>query len=284
MTLLDVAYAVQVLFMVGFPIVLVLFLRYRWGLRWKLFWVGCLTFVVSQVVHIPMLIVEKLGLELLLTQLGIPVATAASVFWVVALDAVLLGLMAAICEEPARWLGYWLLLRKDRRWRESLMFGAGHGGIESILLGLLVVVNLVTIAWLANTNLASLGITGMTEVQVRQQIEGIVAAPLYIPFLGASERLWAICIHLSATVLVWRAITTRRWRYFLAAIGWHWLVDSGVVLVLAVTNSNLFVTEAAVWVCGLLSLGFVWWSRRWAKEETPPDAGAVPEALETSAA
>ncbi len=262
------AFAVQILFMVGLPIVLAVLLWWRWGLRWKLFWVGCLTFIGSQVVHIPMLIGEKAVLQFVLGQLGIPLTQAATMFPVILVDAILLGLMAGICEEPARYLGYRLLLRRERRWRESLMFGVGHGGIESILLGLLVLVNVVVILWLATQDLASLGITGLAETQVRQAIDQVVSAPPYLPLLGGLERLWAICIQVSMTVLVWRTVTTRRWRYFLAAIGWHWLVDTVAVLVLSVTQ-NVLITEALMAVLGLLSLGFVWWSRRWAAEEPP---------------
>lgn len=260
------AFAVQILFMLGLPVVLAVLLWRRWGLRWKLFGVGCLTFVGSQVVHIPMVILEKLGLQFALEQLGIPVTQAATMFPVILVDAILLGLMAGICEEPARYLGYRLLLRRERRWRESLMFGVGHGGSESILMGLLVLVNVAVILWLAQADLASLGITGPAETQVRQAIDAVVNAPLYTPLLGALERLWAICIQVAMTVLVWRTVTTRRWRYFLAAIGWHWLVDTVGVLVLSVTQ-NVLVTEALVTGFGLLSLGFVWWSRRWGAEE-----------------
>ncbi len=260
------AFAVQILFMLGLPVVLAVLLWWRWGLRWKLFWVGCLTFVGSQVVHIPMLIVEKLGLQFALVQLGVPLTQAATMFPVILADAILLGLMAGLCEEPARYLGYRLLLRGERRWRESLMFGVGHGGIESVLMGLIVLINVVVILWLTSADLASLGITGLAETQVRQAIDELVNAPLYTPFLGALERLWAICIQVGMTVLVWRTVTTRRWRYFLTAIGWHWLVDAATVLVLSLTQ-NVLVTEAMVTGFGLLSLGFVWWSRRWGVEE-----------------
>jgi len=272
--LLYLVFTVQVLFMLGLPVALALFLRWRWGLRWKLFWVGCLTFVGSQVVHIPLVVVEKLGLEAI-----------GALTWpfpvLVFVDALLLGLMAGICEEPARYLGYRFLLRKERRWRESLMFGVGHGGIESVIAGIVVLVNVVVISWLANTDLASLGLVGTPAEQVQQQIDAFLVLPPYVPILGGLERLWAILLHLSLTVLVWRTLTTRRWRYFLAAIGWHWLVDTGAMLILVGTDGNVLVTEAMVAVAGLLSLGFVWWSRRWAGEEAPPGEAATSEVLET---
>jgi len=269
-------FAVQILFMLGLPVVLALLLWWRGGLRWKLFWVGCLTFVGSQVVHIPMVIAEKVGLQLALAQMGIPVAQAATMLPVILVDALLLGLMAGICEEPARYLGYRFLLRKERRWRESLMFGVGHGGIESILLGLLALVNVVVLLWLSGADLASLGLVGPAADQVRQAVDAFQSMPPYTPLLGGLERLWAICIQVSLTVLVWRAATTRHWRYFLAAIGWHWLVDTVSVLVLAVTQ-NVLVTEALVTGFGLLSLGFVWWSRRWAEAVGEQGGGGAGE-------
>ncbi|MBU0491141.1 MAG: YhfC family intramembrane metalloprotease [Chloroflexi bacterium] len=272
---LILAFAAEILFMIGFPIVLAVLLRWRWGLGWKLFLVGCLTFVGSQVVHLPLVVVEKSILQIVLTQLGIPLDQAVNVSWVVVVDAVLLGLMAGICEEPARYLGYRFLLRRERQWRQSLMFGLGHGGIESILLGLLVLVNVLAIAWLASADLASLGITGIAADQVNQAMQSYRDLPAYTPLLGGIERLWAILLHLSLTVLVWRTVVTRQWHYFLAAIGWHWLVDTAVVLVLTFTG-NMLLTEVMVGGTGLLSLGLVWWSRRWAAPEPAPAPDEVP--------
>ena len=44
------------------------------------------------------------------------------------------ALTAGLFEETGRWLGYRFLIKKERSWRVGVMYGLGHGGIESILL------------------------------------------------------------------------------------------------------------------------------------------------------
>ena len=61
--------------------------------------------------------------------------------------ALVLGLSAGLCESLARAVGYWLLFRLRRagqgahnpagRWEEVVMVGLGHGGIEAMLLAVM---------------------------------------------------------------------------------------------------------------------------------------------------
>ncbi len=52
--MLIAAFVVEILIMLGAPVALWLFLRRRYGAAWGLMAVGALTFVLSQVVHIPL--------------------------------------------------------------------------------------------------------------------------------------------------------------------------------------------------------------------------------------
>jgi uncharacterized membrane protein YhfC len=57
-----------------------------------------------------------------------------------------LGLSAGFFEESARYVVYRWWARDARTWSQGLMLGAGHGGIESILLGFLLAINVAALA------------------------------------------------------------------------------------------------------------------------------------------
>ena len=48
-----ITYALNGLLMIGMPIALGMYLTRRWQTNWRLFWIGALTFVASQIGHIP---------------------------------------------------------------------------------------------------------------------------------------------------------------------------------------------------------------------------------------
>src|SRR5438045_1434083 len=112
---------VQVLLMIGGPLAVAALFRARQRLPWSMFAAGAVAFVGSQVVHLPLLwLVGKL---LPHPQLAV--------------QCVLLGLLAGLCEEPARWLLFRRWLPKAEGYRDGVLVGLGHGGIESMILGAL---------------------------------------------------------------------------------------------------------------------------------------------------
>jgi uncharacterized membrane protein YhfC len=123
--------------MIGLGLALGAWLAKRRKVPWGLFGIGAATFVASQVGHIPF---NSLILSRVLDGLGW--ADMTSTGSLIGASA-LLGLSAGIFEEGARYLMYRFWAKKARSWDEALMIGAGHGGVEAILLGLLTVYALV---------------------------------------------------------------------------------------------------------------------------------------------
>src|SRR3989304_2351368 len=119
------------LLMIAMPLALGAFLVRRWRQGWRTFLIGMATFLASQVIHIP---VNAALIPPLASRLGV---AGASEGLPLAGLALMLGLSAGFFEEGARYLVYRTWLRKERSWREALLFGAGHGGLESLLVGLL---------------------------------------------------------------------------------------------------------------------------------------------------
>lgn len=267
---LDIAArGLNALLMIGFGLALGAFVARRWNQPWGLFGIGAVTFVLSQVAHIPF---NSLVLNALFTRLGW--TDPASVGTLVGVAASL-GLSAGVFEESARWLMFRLWARKARRWEEALMIGAGHGGIEAILLGGLAVYALIQVLALQGTDLASVVPADQVET-ARLQVEAYWAAPWYAALLGALERFFALCLHLSLSVLVLQAFVRRRWIWLFLAIGWHAFVDAAAVAASQVVGP--YWTEALIGVFALLSLAIVAALREHAgKTPVSTSAGAPPE-------
>jgi uncharacterized membrane protein YhfC len=234
--------------MIGLGLALGAWLAKRRKVPWGLFGIGAATFVASQIGHIPF---NSLILSRVLDGLGW--ADMTSTGSLIGASA-LLGLSAGIFEEGARYLMYRFWAKKARSWDEALMIGAGHGGVEAILLGLLTVYALVQALALRGVDLATIVPADQVEA-ARLQLAAYWAAPWYASLLGAVERAFAICLHLSLGVMVMQCFTRREWFWLPLAIGWHALVD-GVALV-AIQHLGPYWTEALVGVMAIISLGIL---------------------------
>ena len=217
--------ALNAALMIALGLALGIWLARRRKMSWGLFGIGAATFVLSQVGHIPF---NSLVLNALFVRLGWTDATSTATLLGV---AALLGLSAGVFEEGARYLMYRFWAKQARAWDEALMIGAGHGGIEAILLGLLAGYALLQVLALRGVDLATVLPADQVEL-ARLQVEAYWATPWYASLLGAVERAFAICLHLSLSMLVLQCFIRRRWYWLPLAIGWHARVD-GAVLVAA---------------------------------------------------
>ena len=258
------------LLMVCLGLGLGVWLARRRRLPWGLFGIGAATFVVSQVAHIPF---NSLVLGRLIDALGWtdPASTGALIG-----VSVLVGLSAGVFEEGARYLMYRFWAKKARSWDEALMIGAGHGGIEAILLGLLAAYALLQALALRGVDLATVVPASQIET-ARLQLETYWAAPWYGALLGALERLFAICLHLSLSVLVLQCFTRRQWLWLPTAIGWHAFVDAAAVA--ALSRFGPYWTEALVGLMALISLAIVYSLRQPTAAEPPPGRASTPQEL-----
>ena len=117
------------LLMLILPVLLGIWLARRYKVGWKLFLLGAAGFVVSQIFHIPFN-------QFVLNPFTAGILEQGETIGRVLLVALLLALSAAVFEEVTRFVFY-RFMKNRRQWDEGLMFGAGWGGIESIILGLL---------------------------------------------------------------------------------------------------------------------------------------------------
>lgn len=237
------------LLMIFLPLLLGIWLVHRYRVSWKLFLIGAAGFVISQIGHIPF---NQFVLDPFVRDFLEPGETLGRVL----IAALLFGLSAGVFEEVTRYLFYYFR-RSMRDWDEGLMFGAGWGGIEAILLGLLAATTVINVYIYQNGLLQNFmtaeELAGSAEAIAAgmAQIEELVNSPPWYFLLGAVERVIALVLHLSLSILVLQAFVRKNIIWLFAAIGWHTLVDAVAVVGLLQEWDPLLI-EAAVGLPALL--------------------------------
>lgn len=260
--MVTVLLTINFLLMILLPILLGRWIVARRRVGWGLFGIGAVTFVLSQVGHLPFN-------WLILRELGWFSATNLPLY------ALFLGLSAGTFEGVARYLTFRFWARDARSWGQGLMVGAGHGGIEAILLGALGMINFVILLGLKNGRFQ--GIMAALPAEqlplLDQQIEATFGIPAWLALFGALERVFALLLHLAASLLVMQVFVRGQHRWLLAAIGWHALIDGVLVYIFALFGAVW--AEVVLGGMSLISLAIIFWLR--APEPTAVPLEPLPE-------
>ena len=224
------------LFSVALPVGLMLYFRKKGG-KWGAFLIGALTFVVFT------MILESI-LHNLLSRTALWAVLRGSV-WLYGLYG---GLAAGIFEETGRFLAFRLLLKDEREPIAALSCGVGHGGAEAILLvGLTMVNDLALIA------MVSAG--GTTDPALLEAAEQLASTPAGMFLWAAFERIGAVILHLSNSVLVFAAIRKpgKTWLFPIAI-----LIHAAADFIAVVSNAYLpvAVTEITLLIVAVLAALF----------------------------
>jgi len=172
------------------------------------------------------------------------------------------GLMAALFEETGRFLAMKFVLKKEPDGpMTGVSYGIGHGGTEMLLIfGLTMISNLVIAAMIntgqADTLFANVPAEAKAQAEAQfAQLESLNAGTL---LLGLWERISALILQISLSLLVWTAVCRGgKWLWLIAAaFVLHFLVDA-VTVILAKSVSNwaveviIFAMALAVGTIGL---------------------------------
>ena len=173
------------------------------------------------------------------------------------------GFMAGLFEETGRYLAFSFALKKYRAKNvNALMYGAGHGGFEAmVIVGLTMINNIVWSFMINSGRIAELtgSLTGDQLAQAQQSIGLLISTPSYQFLLGGVERLFAILLHISLSVLVWFAVKWEGKLYlYPMAILLHFAVDAAAAL-LSGLGVNVVVIEAVV---AVLTTAVAFFARR----------------------
>lgn len=226
------------------PFLLLVYFRVRKRADILPFFAGCLTMFVFALV-----------LESVMHQAVLSSPAGALIQGNTLLYAVYGGLAAGLFEETGRLFAFKTLLRKRMgKDANALMYGAGHGGFESVVLvGLTMMNNLIWTELInsGNTAVLTAGLTGEALAQVEASIQTLITTEPLDFLMGGVERLFAIALHISLSVLVWFAVKEKgRFYLYPMAILIHALVD-GLTVVIAAAGLPTVAVEAVV---GTMSL------------------------------
>jgi ABC-2 type transport system permease protein len=259
------AFVLSVSLMILLPVVFAALLRRRFRVPWLLFCVGTLTFIASQVVHIPL---NNLLARLhLLPQTGLT-DPAISLLQ----TALILGLTAGLCEETARWVGYKLLPR-FRGLEDGFMLGLGHGGVEAMIFGgVLTAATVSSLIPMIGTDLSALNLTPDQLNALNIQLQMLTGAPLVSGAAPLIERLLAMSIHVTLSLMVLQAFRRRSLLYFAAAVVYHMLIDACMVYASTKLSNHYWVYLVLV---GTMLPGLIWLVLLW-RREAKPDSRALP--------
>jgi uncharacterized membrane protein YhfC len=254
-----------VVLMIGLPLVLALAITRRLGTPVSLLVWGAGIFVLSQALRLPAL----QGLTALFDSGVLPAPDAASR---IAVNIALLSISAGVFEESARYLAYRTVIPHARSWNAAVTFGAGHGGMESILIGGLMALEFATMLTVGTPGTAPLpGQSPEEHARLADQIARYWATPWYVPLLGALERVFSICFHIAMAVVVLEAVRRRNLTWLVGAIAAHAAANAAATAALVALGP--VVAEIVVGLIAALALyAAVRLRRNHADPERPADA------------
>ncbi|MBV9257497.1 MAG: YhfC family intramembrane metalloprotease [Ktedonobacteraceae bacterium] len=208
---------VATIFVVVLPFILGGIAHKKLAVGWKYFWFGALVMLVAQpLTRVPLI-------DLLHTVLAPLLSTSIAFTWIwLVIQAVTAGLF----EEVGRYVGYRLFMRREpKTWAKAVMYGIGHEGLESVLLGggLQIVLPLLGAVIFSSINLNSLPIA--QRQAAIQQIAFVNAVPVWSPLLIAWGRLWSFPLQVALSVMVLQVFRQRQMRWLVLAILFHTLID-----------------------------------------------------------
>ncbi len=262
---------------IGLPIAIFIFLKVKYKAKFVPCAVGAAAFIVFA------LILEQLVHAVVLRQ------GSASYNFIMTRPLLYMlygGLMAGIFEETARLLCFLLLKKRYAGVQNALSYGVGHGGIESILLvGVSMIASMVMAAMLNGGTFSAL--PGVTREMAEATVASLAATPPHYFLISGLERVFAICIQMCLSVLVYYAVMAKGefWLYPVA-IALHAVIDFPAALSQAGVITNIYLVEILVGVCAVLLVLFAMYVHKKLRGSVPvPEvAPAVSAAVPAAAA
>ena len=252
----------SMLFAVSLPIVLAIVFKKKFKTSLLAFFVGCgvwfvFAIVLEQIMH-TLVLASSLG------------ATIQNNIWLYGIYG---GLAAGVFEETGRFIAMKTLLKKTYdNPHNSLMYGAGHGGFEAFfLLGTGMLNNLIYALMINAGQIETLlaPLDGAQRESVQVVIDSLIKTKSYIFLLGDFERISAVILHISLSVLVWIAVVKGKYILYPLAIFIHFFVNA-VTVIINGYNVSVIVLEGIVFVLSVLAavIAYKFWKLNDMNEST----------------
>jgi uncharacterized membrane protein YhfC len=192
-------FAIEGVFVLAGVLIFAAWLRRRLDSHWRTWVWGAASFVLSQLLRMPLLI----ALTAVLPAIGFK-PDQQTAFW---FNLAVLCITSGLFEETSRYIVLRYLAKDARGWGAAVMFGAGHGGIEAILVIVPAMVNNIVLLAGGDTLVAQ---TRVVSPQQADQLVALIAnlrnVSWWLALVALWERVMAITFHIAATILVMQAV------------------------------------------------------------------------------
>ena len=141
-----------------------------------------------------------------------------------------------------------------------IVAGAGHGGIECILiLGFSMISNLAIVLMINNGMTSQLieplkTLDPDTAQSTVNSLIQVIEYPSWMFLVGILERFAAMASHIAMSVPVWFAVKNKKISLLFVAIGMHFVLDAGSVIFNSLTGENVLLVEGLIY---LFAIAFV---------------------------
>lgn len=243
--------AVAALLGIAVPVALAWWLVRKYQIRWQTILIGAGTFIVFALVLEPIL--HQVVLK------GPHGAELMANVWYYALYG---GLAAGLFEETGRFLSMKFLMRREPSTAlPGVAYGAGHGGVEMLIIFGISMISNLALAAMINAGQADVLTAKVPEDQLAQvqaqfaQLSTLTTGALAIGFW---ERISALILQLGLSMLVWSAVRRGgKWLWFFPlAILLHALVDAVAV----VLSKSVGMVTLEVIICAIaVAVGAMGW-------------------------
>lgn len=143
--------------------------------------------------------------------------------------------MAGVFEECGRHIVLKYIMKKNRTRENAVLYGIGHGGIEILGVILPSIITCLVVAVMFTNGpldvaLASLNITEETASAALPAVTAAASFGYGMMAMNVIERLLAMLLHISLTVIVFYGVVSKEKRYLPLAILLHMLMDTFAAL------------------------------------------------------
>ncbi len=267
-----------IIFVIALPIALIIIAHARLKVGWRYAAYGALIFFAFQLIsRVPLIQVMQYFL--------LPTINSSRPLLIAFL--LFAALTAGAFEEVGRYFGYrWFMGREEKTWAKGVMYGLGHGGLESaVLVAGLGALQLINVWLLTSTNLGI--VPAAQRAMAAAQVATLAAQPGWLPLLAGWERVCAIIAHVMFSLIVLQVFRRGSLRWLWLAIALHTLLDGVTALLPQFVHlggaGDTLLVEGFVTLFAIVALWVIFALRDRPTPASPPPLANV-AALEEGAA
>ena len=189
--------------------------------------------VSSFFVGVGVFILFALVLESLLHNFLLTTPVGQKIFGNMWLYALYGGAAAAIFEETGRIFAAKTFLRRQNDVPNAYMYGAGHGGIEAIFVGVISQISNLSLAAMINAGQVESLLAPLSGVQYDSALEQLRAltGPSSLFFLAGYERILALVFHICLSLILFRGLREKKAGLVVLCYVLHFALDAILVLI-----------------------------------------------------